>query len=638
MGYVDMPKSNTGQCLVLLLSSQLLSVISQQGQVVYSSCQNLRGNFTIDSSYEVNLKSLISSLSSLPQNENGFYNVSVGETDDDKVNSLMLCRGDVKPIDCIRCIVIAGQEIRERCPNQREANIWYDHCMLRYSDRTILNTMETSPGYSVATDFDFPGEKDVWENMLTELLDGLMSRAAAGGQSKKFAVSKMNGSSLQTLYGLMQCTPEISERDCIDCLTWNIGRIPILCNEKLGCRQATVSCNLRYDTFRFYDLTAEEPTRELPPPAHLSSPPLPPLNERASDGNVFSVDEVKGVIFIVILIVGCIIFVIASCVVTLMIMRQKKNNRYNQNREDSLRYEFSAIRTATNNFSPQNELGQGGFGKVYQGVLNGKEVAVKRLSENGKQGEVQFKNEVMSMANLSHRNLVRLVGFSVEENERALIYEFLPNKSLDKFIFDKPLEWATRYNIIEGVARGILYLHQDCHARIIHRDLKPANVLLDKDMTPKVADFGLAKLFDESQISLLFTENPMGTEGYIAPEYREGQFSFKTDVYSFGVLVLEILSGKRMWKSKLGENGEDLIAYAKRMYKAKKPLKPEDSNLEIRDKEDILHCMNIGLGCVEKNPSDRPEMRHVVLMLEKNNGSQASEQRSGKGRKSRIHV
>ncbi|KAL1197096.1 Cysteine-rich receptor-like protein kinase 26 [Cardamine amara subsp. amara] len=131
MGYVDMPKSNTWQCLVLLLSSQLLSVISQQGQVVYSSCQNLRGNFTIDSSYEVNLKSLISSLSSLPQNENGFYNVSVGETDDDKVNSLMLCRGDVKPIDCIRCIVIAGQEIRERCPNQREANIWYDHCMLR---------------------------------------------------------------------------------------------------------------------------------------------------------------------------------------------------------------------------------------------------------------------------------------------------------------------------------------------------------------------------------------------------------------------------------------------------------------------------------------------------------------------------
>lgn len=147
---------------------------------------------------------------------------------------------------------------------------------------------------------------------------------------KKFAVAKMNGSSLQTLYGLMQCSPEISERDCVDCLTWNIGRIPILCNERMGCREATVSCYLRYDTFRFYELTAEEPTRALPP-AHLPSPPLPlNENERASDGNVFAVDEVKGVIFIVVLIVGCIIFVIASCVVLVFIMRRKKNNRYRE--------------------------------------------------------------------------------------------------------------------------------------------------------------------------------------------------------------------------------------------------------------------------------------------------------------------
>lgn len=178
--------------------------------------------------------------------------------------------------------------------------------------------METSAGFYSATDFDFPGEKDAWENMLKNLLEGLMSRAAAGGPRKKFAVSKTSGPSLQTLYGLVQCTPDISERDCIDCLTWNIGRIPILCNTKLGCTQATVSCNLRYDTSRFYDLTAEEPTRALPP-THLPSP-LPPHqpNETASDGK-----GVKGVVFI---IVGGVVILIVSCLVIFLIMRKKKHN------------------------------------------------------------------------------------------------------------------------------------------------------------------------------------------------------------------------------------------------------------------------------------------------------------------------
>ncbi|VVB16743.1 unnamed protein product [Arabis nemorensis] len=234
---------STWQCLIilsaLLLSSQLFSVRSQQGRALtHSICDNVRGNFTVDSTYEVNLKSLVSSLSLLPQNEDGFYNVSVGETDNERVNSLILCRGDVKPVDCIKCIVRAGQEIRELCPNQKEANMWYDHCLLRYSNRTIVNTMETTPGYYWATDFDFPGEKDEWEKMLTSILERLMNRTAAGGPRKKFAVSKTSGASLQTLYSLMQCTPEISERDCIDCLTWNIGRIPLRCNTNMGCRQA----------------------------------------------------------------------------------------------------------------------------------------------------------------------------------------------------------------------------------------------------------------------------------------------------------------------------------------------------------------------------------------------------------------
>lgn len=166
--------------------------------------------------------------------------------------------------------------------------------------------------------------------MLTTLLEGLMSRAAAVGERKKFAVSKKSGPSLQTLYGLMQCTPEISERDCIDCLTWNIGRIPILCNTKMGCRQATVSCNLRYDTSRFHDLTAEEQPRALLP-APLPSPP-PPSNERVSDGKGFAIDDVKGVV----IIVGGVVLLIVSCVVIVLTLRKKKHNRQSELRTHTL--------------------------------------------------------------------------------------------------------------------------------------------------------------------------------------------------------------------------------------------------------------------------------------------------------------
>lgn len=217
---------------------------------------------------------------------------------------------------------------------------------------------------------------------------------------------------------------------------------------------------------------------------------------------------------------------------------------------ESLQYDFSTIEAATNYFSMENKIGVGGFGDVYKGVLgNGQEIAVKRLSRRSSQGAQEFKNEVVLVAKLQHRNLVRLLGFCLEREEKILIYEFVSNKSLDYFLFDMKkqttLDWSVRDKIIKGIVRGLIYLHEDSRPRIIHRDLKASNILLDKDMNPKISDFGMARIFGVDQIEGS-TNIIVGTYGYMSPEYAmHGQFSVKSDVFSFGVLLLEIISGKK---------------------------------------------------------------------------------------------
>ncbi|TYI95952.1 hypothetical protein E1A91_D01G035200v1 [Gossypium mustelinum] len=213
-------------------------------------------------------------------------------------------------------------------------------------------------------------------------------------------------------------------------------------------------------------------------------------------------------------------------------------------------FNFEELATATNNFHPQKKLGQGGFGLVYKGTLDdGKEIAVKRLSKDSGQGLEEFMNEVAVISKLQHRNLVKLFGCCVEAEEKMLVYEFMPNRSLDAFLFDpvkqRLLDWRKRFNIIEGISRGLLYLHRDSRLSIIHRDLKASNILLDQDLNPKISDFGMARIFggDENQAN---TKRVVGTYGYMSPEYAmQGQFSEKSDVFSYGVLLLEIVSGRR---------------------------------------------------------------------------------------------
>ncbi|WCJ42967.1 G-type lectin S-receptor-like serine/threonine-protein kinase At1g61390 [Euphorbia peplus] len=284
-------------------------------------------------------------------------------------------------------------------------------------------------------------------------------------------------------------------------------------------------------------------------------------------------------------------------------------------------FDFNSILVATNNFALANKLGQGGYGPVYKGKLpDGKNVAIKRLSSTSGQGITEFKNEVKLISKLQHRNLVKLIGCCIERDEKILMYEFMPNKSLDTYLLDsakkKELDWSKRFNIITGVARGLLYLHRDSCLRVIHRDLKVSNILLDEKMNPKISDFGLARIFEGTQV-LGNTHKVVGTIGYMAPEYLLGGiFSEKSDVFGFGVLTLEIISGRKASSFQIDEQHLSLLAYGWRCWTKTRGVDMIDEALaDSFSASEVSRCVNIGLLCVQDQAGERPTMASIVSML-----------------------
>uniref|UniRef100_A0A6N2MF11 Receptor-like serine/threonine-protein kinase n=1 Tax=Salix viminalis TaxID=40686 RepID=A0A6N2MF11_SALVM len=294
-----------------------------------------------------------------------------------------------------------------------------------------------------------------------------------------------------------------------------------------------------------------------------------------------------------------------------------RKKRWSKNMELPL-FSYESVSVATGQFS--DKLGEGGFGPVYKGKLpTGLEVAVKRLSERSGQGLEEFRNETILIAKLQHRNLVRLLGSCIERDEKMLIYEYMPNKSLDFFLFGENrgqiLDWGTRIRIIEGTAQGLLYLHRYSRLRIIHRDLKPSNILLDSEMNPKISDFGMARIFggNETQGN---TKRIVGTYGYMSPEYAmEGVFSVKSDVFSFGVLVLEIVSGRKN-TSFYHSDSLHLLGHAWKLWSSNKASDLMDPTLgDPPSPSMLLRYINIGLLCVQESPADRPTMSDVISMI-----------------------
>ncbi|EOA15466.1 hypothetical protein CARUB_v10004324mg [Capsella rubella] len=573
-----------------------------------------------NSTYFKNLEVLLSSLSSNNAYFSlGSHSLTKGQNPD-MVFGLYLCRGDLSPEFCRECIIFAATESGSRCPGGKEFLIQYDECMLGYSDRNFMETVTTATIITWNTQNVTPDQSVRFNGAVASLMKKSAEEAANSNSSKKFAVGKSEFTSSMSLYALVQCNIDLSSEDCLSCLQKSIQKLYF---NKLGGRFLVPSCNSRYETYPFYNETLEGTV--LPPPdtapllPPVSAPPLPP--GKGEKSTVITIAIVVPVAISVLLFVAVFSFYV----------RKRKKKPYdtgaaNDERDDdittagSLQFDLKVIEAATDKFSIFNKLGQGGFGQVYKGILpNGVQVAVKRLSKTSGQGEKEFKNEVVVVAKLQHRNLVKLLGFCLEREEKILVYEFVPNKSLDYFYsnMQTQLDWTTRYKIIGGIARGILYLHQDSRLTIIHRDLKAGNILLDADMNPKVADFGMARIFEMDQTEDN-TRRIVGTYGYMSPEYAMyGQFSMKSDVYSFGVLVLEIISGRKNSSLyQMDTSFGNLVTYTWRLWSNGSPLELVDSSFrENFQRDEIIRCIHIALLCVQEDNENRPTMSAISIAL-----------------------
>ncbi|KAK9706485.1 hypothetical protein RND81_07G128900 [Saponaria officinalis] len=610
--------------LALFFISQLSIVVDAQ-TYVQERCSGQYLNYTRGSVFENNLNLVLKNLT--PKSTSvKFYNSTVGDASN-KVYGLYQCRYDLGLDMCNACVKAASEIITKECSLSGEGIVWYYECMLRYAPRNIFSIYETTPWTYTWSGHNVSNYKE-FGPILSDTMTDLIKNASYS--TPYYASGKTNWTALDYLYSFAQCTPDIDRFGCNACLRSALSQINQCCSMSTTVMFLLPSCQLRYDMSPFLEdqITLEKALRESKKKSSLS------------------------LAIIIAIIAACaLVGVIGVAIVLGICLRRRKSQdasneapptsprpfplvsprgMHDGNGSDEegfgetefVQYDFDTLKLVTGDFSAENMLGEGGFGIVYKGTLgNGQYLAIKRLSGGASgQGTKEFMTEARLLAKLQHKNLVRLVGFCYEGDEKILVYEYMSNASLDGFLFDpskRPLlDWITRYKIIMGIARGLQYLHEDSRLTIIHRDLKPGNILLDNEMNPKIADFGLARLFGGAQ-KQGNTARIVGTLGYMSPEYLlTGDYSDKSDVYSFGIMLLEIISGRRNMISKKSQQTEELSIQAWRLWTERQSFELTDPILFNNcPSNEVMRCIQIGLLCVQADADQRPTMTAVVLML-----------------------
>ncbi|KAG2589366.1 hypothetical protein PVAP13_5NG239300 [Panicum virgatum] len=519
------------------------------------------------------------------------------------------CMRDLSPVDCKLCFAEV-RSLLPKCYPRVGGRLYLDGCFGRYGNYSFFGealdaAADAAVCSSAAEGGNYTGAAGprAFAAAVRTALANVTAAAVAPGSLGFGAGSAASGGA--TAFALAQCWESLNATACAQCLRAASGAVAPCAPATEG-RALFAGCYLRYSTRRFWNVNATAGS--------------------SSSGN-------NGVAWI---LVGSFLGAFAVVLIIAFLAWKKRTLRRKNGcnsfidmygdglsvriAQSSLNFKYEELRKATNYFDPSNKLGQGSYGAVYKAVLlDGKEVAVKRLFLNTRQWVDQFFNEVDLISQVRHKNLVKLLGCSMNGPESLLVYEYYFNKSLDLFLFDtsrrRNLTWDIRVDIIQGIAEGLSYLHEESETRIIHRDIKASNILLDDKLKPKITDFGLARAFGEDVTHL--TTGVAGTLGYMAPEYIvHGHLTEKADVFSYGVLVLEIVTGKRCSSSNGSHGGQVLLTKVWKHYKDNTIEMIVDRSIyEDSIRDEVMHILQIGLLCTQANSDDRPTMGKVVELL-----------------------
>ncbi|WCJ21016.1 Cysteine-rich receptor-like protein kinase 42 [Euphorbia peplus] len=558
-------------------------------------CGNTRGP-----AYSTLIRSFVKEMESLSQlitNSNSHF-AAVHLNSTFPMYALAQCHQDLSQTDCLLCFASSRTKI-PRCLPSPSARIFFDGCFLRYDNYDFFNE-----SVSVLDSVQCSNDNDVRDDPVNlEFVLGNVTRKAVEDEKLKFGAWGFHG-----VYALGQCWGSLGKDGCRVCLEKASDEVK-RCRFKKEGRAMNAGCYLRFSTHKFY-------------------------NDGPDLGVQHGLSGLGIAIAIVLAVAAFLMLSLLAAYVTYIRILKERQERNNLEKvsisfnKSSLNFKYETLEKATDYFNASRKIGQGGAGSVYIGTLqNGENVAVKRLIFNTRQWVDDFFNEVNLITGIQHKNLVKLLGCSIEGPESLLVYEYVHNRSLDHFIFGmnktRILNWRERFNIIVGTAEGLAYLHGGSQVRIIHRDIKSSNVLLDENLAPKIADFGLVRCFG-ADVSHLST-GIAGTIGYMAPEYLiRGQLTEKADVYSFGVLVLEVVMGKRC--NAFIEESKSLLQTVWQLYKSNRLDEAVDRSLKGEfPGEEVCKVLQIGLLCTQASVSIRPSMKKVVEMLSNGGDGEVAE-------------
>ncbi|TVU49209.1 hypothetical protein EJB05_00507, partial [Eragrostis curvula] len=614
-----------------------------------SNCSTT-GNYTDGSLYQRNLADLLARMPAAA-GDNGWFYTGVAGKGRHKVFGLIMCYADSNAMQCAYCLASAPAGITKICPGNRDVSASYNACLLRYSDKPFFSMADTSEPFTThSLAIDRTDESAALDDGRWGLMNQLAKTAADSPLLLANGSAPYGGGTAPAggmMHGQVQCTRDLTAAQCTSCLTryidsdrlWDWGQYR---NNAVGLTIKGYSCFLRFNIGESgaFELTLPP----LPPRVAAVPPPPPPPSPSVSTGLKIGLSAAG----------SATLFIVLGLAVGLLLRRRRRRSVRLQTTaaaaerkleegsdffngepemEDEFeksmgpkRFSYGELAIATDNFSDEHKLGEGGFGSVYRGFLkemNNLAVAIKRVSKGSKQGRKEYAAEVRIISRLRHRNLVQLIGWCHGGGELLLIYELMPNGSLDAHLHHSShndgapplLPWPVRHEIVLGAASAILYLHQEWEQCVVHRDIKPSNVMLDASFNAKLGDFGLARLVDHGRGS--HTTDLAGTTGYMDPECTStGSFSTTSDVYSFGVLLLEVATGRRPVVVLQDGTAVHLAQRVWELYERGMVLHAADPRLNGAFDAREMECMLVvGLWCAHHDRGLRPSIRQAVSVL-----------------------